>query len=235
MRSRRTDATDEVRIGGVDRAAVEQRRPHLLAFARALAVVQRAEHGDDRQHRVRRVAHSESVVERGIALVHRGRFVFEPGRRLVERVEATEACQRTLEAVRPRVAVDDVGLDLLAFHVVDPEFGGDARGHVVVDDVGGADELERNGQAARILDVQRDVAFTPLAAEEGLGGHAHAIAGDGFDLDHLGAEVADDHRSERTREVLAEVDQPHAFQCECHSPSSCRISSLCCPGVGCGP
>ena len=36
---------------------------------------------------------------------------------------------------------------------------------------------------------------------------AHAVAGDRLDLDHVGAEVADDHRAERAREVLAEVDE----------------------------
>ena len=71
--------------------------------------------------------------------------------------------------------------------------------------------------------------------KNGLRRQAHAVAGDRLDLDDLGAEVADDHRAERTREVLPEVDQPHAFECERHSPSSFRISSLCWPGVGCGP
>ena len=168
VRAGRGHAADEVRVGGEDRAAVEQRRPHLLALAGALAVVQRAEHGDDRQHRVRRVAHAEAVVERRVAFVHRGRLVLEPRRRLVERVETAEVRERTLEAVRPRVAVDDVGLHGLARGVVDAELGRDARGHVVVDDVGGRDELERDRETARVLDVERDVALAALAAEERL-------------------------------------------------------------------
>ncbi len=106
------------------------------------------------------------------------------------------------------------GRTFLHAGVVDAELGGDARGHVVVHDVGGADELERDREAAGILDVERDVALAPLAAEERLGRHAHAVAGDGLDLDDLRAEVAEDHRSERAREVLPEVDEADAFQGE---------------------
>ena len=165
---RRGHAADEVRVGGEDRAAVEQRRPHLLALAGALAVIQRAEHRDDREHRVRRVAHAEAVVERRVAFVHRRRFVFEPRRRLVQRIEPAEAGERTFEAVRPRVAVDDVGLHRLARGVVDAELGRDAGRHVVVHDVGGADELERDREAAGVFDVERDVALAALASEERL-------------------------------------------------------------------
>ena len=62
------------------------------------------------------------------------------------------------------------------------------------------------------LDVQRDVALAALAPEVRGGGHAHAVAGHGLDLDDVGPEVADDHRPERPGEVLAEVDQPDAFE-----------------------
>ena len=169
VRAGRGDAADEVRVGGEDRAAVEQRRPHLLALAGALAVVQRAEHGDDRQHRVRRVAHPEAVVERRVAFVHRGRLVLEPGRRLVQRVETAEAGERTFEAVRPRVAVDDVGLHLLgtrrsrcrAWSRRPRSCCGARRRRSPI-------ELERDREAAGVFDVERDVALAALAAEERL-------------------------------------------------------------------
>ena len=77
-------------------------------------VVQRGEAADDREHRVRGVGHAEAEVERRVALAHRTRLVLEPGRRLEERVEAAEVRERTFEPVRPRVAVDDVGVDALA-------------------------------------------------------------------------------------------------------------------------
>ena len=70
---------------------------------------------------------------------------------------------------------------------------------------------------------------------------AHPVAGDGLDLDDVGAEVAEHHRPERPGEVLAEVDDDDALE-RVHrapppgerrdllgacSPSSPKISSLC--------
>ena len=62
------------------------------------------------------------------------------------------------------------------------------------------------------LEVERDVTLAALAAEERLVREPHAVAGHRLDLDHVGAEVADHHRTERAREVLTEVDEPHTFE-----------------------
>ena len=211
-RPRHRLAVDQHRVGGEHRAAVEQRGPELLALAGHALVVERGEAPDDREHRVGRVGHAEAEVVRQVALAHRTRFVLEAGRRLVERVEAAEVRHRALEPVRPRVAVDDVGVHPLAVFVADAEPHRDTRGHVVVHDVGLLHELQRDLAAALVLEVERDVALAALAAEERLAGHAHAVAGDGLDLDHVGAHVADHHRPERAGEVLAEVDQAHTFE-----------------------
>jgi hypothetical protein len=82
----------------------------------------------------------------------------------------------------------------------------------VVDDVRLRDELQRDLVAPFALQVEREVALATLAAEERLVDHAHAVAGDRLDLDHVGAEVADDHRPERAGEVLAEVDEDDALE-----------------------
>ena len=189
-----------------------QARPQLLALAGRALVVERGEHADDRQHRVRGVAHAEAVVERLVAVGHRARLVLEAGRRLVQRVEAAEVPERTLEPVRVRVAVDDVGLHRSTRLVVEVEPAGRPLRHVVVDDVGRRHELHRDLVTLGRLDVERDVALAALAPEERGGRHAHAVAGDRLDLDDVGPQVADDHRPERTGEVLAEVDQPDAFE-----------------------
>ena len=78
------------------------------------------------------------------------------------------------------------------------------------------------------LEVEADVALATRAAHERLVHHAHAVAGDRFDLDHVGTEVAEDHRSERPGEVLTEVDDDHAFERVHHctsAPVMRRISS----------
>ena len=203
---------DEHRVGGEHRAAVEQRRPELLALAAHPLVVQRGEATDDGQHRVRGVGHAEAQVVRRVAFAHRTLLVFEAGRRLVQRIEPAEVRERTLESVRPRVAVDDLRLHALAVFVSDAEPHRDAGRHVVVHDVGALDELERDLVPALLLEIEREAALAALAAEERLPRHAHAVTGDRLDLDHVGAEIADHHRAERTGEVLAEVDQPHTFE-----------------------
>ena len=86
-------------------------------------------------------------------------------------------------------------------------------------DVGPLHQLERDLQALRRLQVERDVALAALAAEERLARQPHAVAGDRLDLDDLGAEVADDHRAERPGEVLPEVDEPDTFE-RVHQPRS---------------
>ncbi len=114
LRDGRALAVDEQHVGREHLAAVEQRRPQLLALAGVTLVVQRGEAPDDRQHRVGGVGHAEPVVHRRVPGVHRPRLVLEPGRRLEQRVEPAERGERSLEAVRVRVAVHDVGVDGLA-------------------------------------------------------------------------------------------------------------------------
>src|SRR5262249_10766649 len=116
------------------------------------------------------------------------------------------------EAVGPGVAVHDVRVDPLAVLVADAEPHRDARGHVVVDDVGALDELQRDLDAARVLEIERDAALTALATEERTAHHAHAVASHRLDLDDVGAEVADHHRAERAGEVLTEVDEAHSLE-----------------------
>ncbi len=94
----------------------------------------------------------------------------------------------------------------------------------MVHDVGSLDQPSRDFHSLGGLDVEREVTLATLATEERLAGHAHAVAGDGLDLDHVGTEVADDHGSERAREVLAEVDEPDAFE-RAHQPAPVTVAS----------
>ena len=80
---------------------------------------------------------------------------------------------------------------------------------------------------------------------------AHPVAAGRLDLDHVGAEVGEEHRSERAGEELAEVDDPQPFQRPGHQidppppelrdcrprlrPSDASISSVCAPGEGLRP
>ena len=58
----------------------------------------------------------------------------------------------------------------------------------------------------------KTVTLAALAAGERLVDEAHAVTGERLDLDDVRAEVADDHRSERPGQVLAEVDEGGALE-----------------------
>jgi hypothetical protein len=97
--------------------------------------------------------------------------------------------------------------------VADAETVGGPERHVVVDHVGGRHEFEREAHAVGLLEIDRDVALAALATHERPDETAaHAVAARGLDLDHVGAEVGQDHRTERARQVLAEVDNANAFE-----------------------
>ena len=94
----------EHRVGGEHRAAVEERRPQLLAFAGHAAGGTCAARQPITESIARcGVGHPEAqIVAACVAFAHRTLLVLEPGGCLVERVEAAEASERTLEAsVRP--------------------------------------------------------------------------------------------------------------------------------------
>src|SRR3954451_4056264 len=85
-----------------------------------------------------------------------------------------------------------------------------------------------------MLEVEGDVALAALTATERSDEvvAAHAVAAHGLDLDHVGAEVTEDHGAERPGEVLTEVEDAKPFERAAHRPST---SSLCSPARGCGP
>ena len=224
--SRHTVTVGEQRVGREHRGAVEQRRPQLLSLTGAALAVERGEATDHGQHRVGGVGHTEADVQRLVARPHRTGLVLEPGRGLEQRVEPAEVRERTVEPVRPGVAVDDVGFHALAVFVRDPEALGDAGSHVVMHDVGPCDQFERDLLARLALDVEADVALAARAAHERLVHHAHAVAGDGLDLDHVRAQVAEDHRAERPREVLPEVDDDDTFERVHHSTSRAVVTCV---------
>src|SRR5262249_26552250 len=117
---------------------------------------------------------------------------------------------------------------------------------------GSRHQLERQLQAVGVLEVHRDVALAPLAAHKRTDdGAAHAVAPGGLDLDHVGAEVGEQHRAEWAGQVLPEVAHPHPLQRSGHDqitpfarrsaksvsswPIARKTSSVWAPANGCGP
>jgi hypothetical protein len=85
---------------------------------------------------------------------------------------------------------------------------------VLAEDVGAGDELEHDLAAARILGVDGDALL--VAVEEGEEARAGAhelprvVAAERLDLDHLGAEVAEDDPAGRPHHHVRELDHPQA-------------------------
>src|SRR5450631_194123 len=79
-------------------------------------------------------------------------------------------------------------------------------------DVRTADQGQGQLETLGVLDVERDVALAALTAEERRRGHAHPVPRDRLDLDDVGAQIGEDHRAERSREVLAKVDDAYPVE-----------------------
>ena len=127
-----------------------------------------------RLHRARLVAHAEAVPVGAVAFTTK--LVLEPTRRLRELVEPRPRGARPVVAPHGRVAVDDRRVEALGRLVVDAEPLGDARAHVVVDDVHLAHQPVRDLHALGRLEVDHDVDLPPLTPVERLRDRAHLIA-----------------------------------------------------------
>ncbi len=112
-----------------------------------------------------------------------------------------------LEAAR--VAVDEVGLDRAQAVVVDAEAHRRVVPHVVLDHVGGRDELVQDRHRGGVLEVHRDAALASVAAHRDVRAHPVEVV-QRVDLDDLGAEVGEHHRAPRSRDREAEIDHAHA-------------------------
>ena len=82
-------------------------------------------------------------------------------------------------------------------------------------DVGPLNQRTRYAEVTRRLQVERDVALAPL--ERGVRRMVPPRTSGRVDPDHIGAVVAEDHRHERGREALAEVDDADASECAGHA------------------
>ena len=94
-----------------------------------------------------------------------------------------------------------------------------AGAEIIDDDVGTGDQRAHGGHVLRILEVERGAALVAIQAAE----HRVVVTGDrlerrareiaralAFDLDHVGAVVAEHLRAHRAQHHLREVDHAHA-------------------------
>jgi hypothetical protein len=115
-------------------------------------------------------------------------------------------------------AVKDVGPQRLHVVVGQAEPGGDAGPERLHDQVGLAGQLQRECPAPGILHVEGDGPLAPVGLDERPGLTAFVkrteipgiVAGHGLDLDHVRAEVGENHRRVRPGEEPGQVEDAEA-------------------------
>ena len=182
---------------------------HELPLAGALAVAQRLDDGGGRDDPVAGVAVGRHLPDRRRAVVRAARLVRRAGQGVAHLVVARQRRARPVALEAAGVAVDDRRVDRPRLLVADAEALGDAGAHVVVDDVRPLDQAAGDLLALRVLEVEGERLLAVARADvDGVGEVEVARR----DLEHRGAEVGQDLRTERPGDGETEVEHEHAGQ-----------------------
>ena len=200
----------EALLGRDEEARVQVGALHVLPLARAGAVLEGQQHRHGAEEAVVVVLVAHHPPDRRVALA----------RALVEqageaRDQGGEALEGRLRARRPEareVAVDEVGADPHQVGVADAELLGLAGAEVVHHHVGGGDEAGDDLAPGGRLEVDGEVPLAAVAGLEQVGHGAHLVARQRLDLDHVGAEVAQQLGAVGRREEAAEVEHAQTFR-----------------------
>jgi len=140
--------------------------------------------------------------------------------RLDDVVEGRIVRARAARAVADRVAIDQALVDGSQVLVLELEPLQGLAAHVGHEDIGIADQAFQYLSPLGILEVDGDAALVAVDAQEHAG-HARmprrpyiarAVAFEALDLDHVRAQVAEEHRAIRTEQDRCQVDDAHAVQ-----------------------
>ena len=81
----------------------------------------------------------------------------------------------------------------------------------------GRSGFEGDAQSVGLLEVESDVPLAPLATHERTDdSSAHSVSAGRLHLDDIGTEVAQQHRTERTGQILAEIDHADPLEWSGH-------------------
>ena len=109
-------------------------------------------------------------------------------------------------------AVDHVGIDGTDGHLVVAESLRQPQPGVVVDDIAPSEEPLEDSSRVGCLHVESDRPFCALASREhGFHVPVH-VAGQGLDLDHVGAELRENEGCDGAGEVGRQIEHPHVAQ-----------------------
>ena len=194
---------------------LEHRHLDALAFAGARAMQERREHRDrDVQagHLVR--DDGADVARLAVHRLQRG----EPRHRLDHVVVRGLVSVGPGAAEPPGPTVDDRRVARAHRRVVEPEPVDRPRTHVVHERIRALEQAHHRFQAAGVLEIEHDAALVAVVGEEDCphsildrrrAGAAHRVAAGGFDLDDVGAQIAEHLGRDGTEQDGGEVDDPH--------------------------
>ncbi len=199
---------------------LEQRDLHVRAARRGAALA-RQQGGLDR---VRRVQAGQQVDD-GHAQLHRRavglpRDAHQAPRRLHGEVVARPRSQGAHRPVARDAAVDERRIEGVQRVVVDAPGGGSALAVVLDQDVGAGRQAVQGGPALRLLQVEHQASLVAvdrqvvggLAAGKRRAPGAGLVAVRLLDLDHVGAQVGEEHCGEGAREHAGAIEHAHAGQ-----------------------
>ena len=108
--------------------------------------------------------------------------------------------------------IDDAGIRLRERVVVEPEALHAAGAEIFHQHVGLFGEAIHDVEAFAIVEIDREAALALVPSEEAETETAKRVAFEIFDFDHIGAELREDHRTVRTRDVAGEIEHRDAVE-----------------------
>ena len=179
---------------------------------------------------VQRGERADRRVQRGVAVDQRGRGAerladrlagqrHQPAHRLAERIECGAVAIGPVLAEAGDRDQDDVGLQLAQLLIAEAHRLHRAGAEILQHDVGGLHQRGEDLLAASRAHVQAEALLAAvvdgeidaLAAHHRLG-FAGFLAAELLDLDHLGAEIGQDHAAARPGLIPRQFQHPNAFE-----------------------
>jgi hypothetical protein len=196
-----------------------------LPLARALAMIERAQHGDAEMQPGRLVgdqARHEARWQPVDPALQRGRARHA----LHQVVEGRLVAVGSLARIAQRIGIDDRRVDLLQVLVAEAQPLDRLRAAVVDEQVGVLDHVLQDGAGGRLLEVEAERALVAVGRHvdrahgrgvaEAAARGAQQVAFRRLDLDHVGAHVGQMLRGERPQQNRCQIDHTHALQWSRH-------------------
>ena len=193
----------------------EQRALDQPALAGVLALLQRQHRAEGAEHAAQDVDHRGAGAQRP---ARRAGHVGKPAHHLHDLVERRPLLVGAGQEALQR-AVDQPRIDLLQMLGPQPALAHRARREVLDHHVGRLQQLHQHRPALGRVGIEREALLVAVEVAEEAAAEAlqlaRAVAVDRLDLDHLGAEVGQDHAAGRTEDGVGELDDADALEGRC--------------------